>query len=1065
MTSQAQMDALQAQLEAELFGDEHHDDCDKTAQLDSHWSLEELEQDLPLPTFEFDALEQQATGELDEDNADKPETLEADIEELGDEADIRAKYTIGGSLDLSDLLGTQDDLEDDQSDSQDEYEATYQDGLRSRANFTQKRKRKSNRASVAYSKPEIAALLATAHELCAERQYPQAVDICKEIIRLEPLNAKAYNLYALMCENRGDHDKAFRLYMIAAHLTPNDAGAWHTVVELSKKVGTDRETFYCLKKQMVAEPLNMNLAWQCCQLHLSCGEVKQAAKCLKFTLKHNPYNMIVVRELVNLYDELGDAATATQTLYDAVIGHANGLFRSPWAPTPSEDHSEVENSDAEGDATSDTAQLDLTMPKPTTMGELLYDDLYLLGDHCISVRMYRELLDGLKKGLRKMQGREHDTSWDAADNDDEYDPACVTDLRFLPNEFEDSGAGVPVELRVMLGIARMHCGDIALAQRHFNFLFVCYETCNMPEYSDLMDMVAETFMEFSMWPDAIQVLDIRLGIPYGEVANAYIMKGKCLAQVDRQTEAVACFEKAVEVDPDNGNAREQLAELHKAAGEYDKAFEVLSMAERAAETTEYDDLLFAPIRNGRRKGKAKKGAAVRRGLERPAIGSADDNESDSEYAPDELPDDDDDDGMIQTVRRSKSQRERLAERSVRLEAMEVKKREVKIKFDKVQLVWSRYDKLSPEQQLDFARTAESLYYIFTSTLAFYPQNNNSAFTGVSTTGRLQSARLDRVGDLEKEERDWVKRKELLPSSFKSNQDELEGLNSAERKIIRAREYLGYSFNDWFDVMTWYCVTLVKMRRPDEAHEAIKVIADANVIRHDEAKLNHLYLVGIALSLVLAFGHANNVRFFRRHILSNFGKILNPHGRAPGAAQAAAAEDGMAVDGSDKDGVDDSAVIAKAVILLTFGHMMTLARSFTSALAYYTRAYALAPNDRMVNFALGSAYVHRVMQRNTNNRHHQVAQALTFLYRYYELSGGDESQEANFNLGRAFHGIGLTAFARKHYLRVLELSKLNESSIDPMHDLCREAAYNLAHIYIQSGSGHLAQRVLYEFCAV
>ena len=54
-------------------------------------------------------------------------------------------------------------------------------------------------------------------------------------------------------------------------------------------------------------------------------------------------------------------------------------------------------------------------------------------------------------------------------------------------------------------------------------------------------------------------------------------------------------------------------------------------------------------------------------------------------------------------------------------------------------------------------------------------------------------------------------------------------------------------------------------------------------------------------------------------------------------------------------------------------------------------------------SLGIAYLHCAMQRKSDNRHQGIVQGFTFLHQYYKLR--NENQEANFNLGRAYHQIG------------------------------------------------------------
>jgi general transcription factor 3C polypeptide 3 (transcription factor C subunit 4) len=81
-----------------------------------------------------------------------------------------------------------------------------------------------------------------------------------------------------------------------------------------------------------------------------------------------------------------------------------------------------------------------------------------------------------------------------------------------------------------------------------------------------------------------------------------------------------------------------------------------------------------------------------------------------------------------------------------------------------------------------------------------------------------------------------------------------------------------------------------------------------------------------------------------------------------------------------------------------------------------------------------------------------------LYWYFELRKGN--QEACYNLGRAFQHIQLFPFAIRYY--ELTLQQTNDLS---SLDFSREAAYNLASIYVQVGANHLAEELMKKYCTI
>ena len=93
-----------------------------------------------------------------------------------------------------------------------------------------------------------------------------------------------------------------------------------------------------------------------------------------------------------------------------------------------------------------------------------------------------------------------------------------------------------------------------------------------------------------------------------------------------------------------------------------------------------------------------------------------------------------------------------------------------------------------------------------------------------------------------------------------------------------------------------------------------------------------------------------------------------------------------------------------VLHTLYGHICSAARSFLDAIQHYTKAYRMAPQDPMINLSLGIAHIQRSMQRKSQNRHHHIACGFTYIFNYQEIVG--ETPETNYNLGRAFHHLGM-----------------------------------------------------------
>ncbi|TFK72655.1 TPR-like protein [Pluteus cervinus] len=195
-----------------------------------------------------------------------------------------------------------------------------------------------------------------------------------------------------------------------------------------------------------------------------------------------------------------------------------------------------------------------------------------------------------------------------------------------------------------------------------------------------------------------------------------------------------------------------------------------------------------------------------------------------------------------------------------------------------------------------------------------------------------------------------------------------------------------------------------------------------------------------------------------------------------------------------------------VIVTLYGQLCIAAKSYQSAIFYFLHAYDYCPDDPLVCLCLAIASIGRAMQRQADNRHHLITQGLAFLSKYRTLRGTNAKGmlEVEYNFGRAFHQLGLYSYAVKHYQRVLELAEIQEPEgvrrVDqhqeylipskappsrsyilppagstepvklspPLEDgkgCVKEAAYNLAFIYVMTGAVPLAKALYRRWLSI
>ncbi|KAJ4291195.1 transcription factor TFIIIC subunit tfc4 [Kalmusia sp. IMI 367209] len=150
------------------------------------------------------------------------------------------------------------------------------------------------------------------------------------------------------------------------------------------------------------------------------------------------------------------------------------------------------------------------------------------------------------------------------------------------------------------------------------------------------------------------------------------------------------------------------------------------------------------------------------------------------------------------------------------------------------------------------------------------------------------------------------------------------------------------------------------------------------------------------------------------------------------------------------------------LFVLFGYICMSGGTYTAALNYFFRAFAITPEDPVLNLSIGVAYFQHALKRMSENRQYQIQQGIAFMNRYYDLRTkvmiAIHIQEAEFNVGRVYHGLGLVTQAIPYYQRCVALSEIvrQEASMNQDYeygraeDFATEAAFALQAIYVLSG---------------
>lgn len=126
---------------------------------------------------------------------------------------------------------------------------------------------------------------------------------------------------------------------------------------------------------------------------------------------------------------------------------------------------------------------------------------------------------------------------------------------------------------------------------------------------------------------------------------------------------------------------------------------------------------------------------------------------------------------------------------------------------------------------------------------------------------------------------------------------------------------------------------------------------------------------------------------------------------------------------------------------------------------------------MIKLPLALGYLHYALKRQADNRHHILTQGLALLLEYYDdrvrSSSASERQEAEYNVARAYHLLGLTHLAIPYYERCLDLSTaVQTGSLNCQgENFAFEAAVNLQSLWAASRNTEKAREVTEKWLVI
>ncbi|KAF8883905.1 hypothetical protein CPB84DRAFT_1750548 [Gymnopilus junonius] len=974
------------------------------------------------------------TGE-DEETSEESESEEEVAEEAGDDA---AEQEIEGDFDrLVKNIRLRDGssstatnlLTKDWDFDLEEKEAEFKDDLRAATGIGRKRRKKGRTAGPVLSQ-QVKALIGDGNQAYVDSNIPEAIRIMQEVIRIEPRASSAWVVLAQCYEDLKEEQKALQLRIMAAHLR-HDADEWYRLARESREHGYNQQALYCYRKVYSLDPANVDALWDRASLAKEMGDFRTARNAFLAILKRFPHDLTVLRELHIILVELSELAMCASLLQDALDFYMKSY---PSGPQSARAGTGVEN-----------AKVNLPGGGFSNLDLLLLADLYnVIGEHGRAV-------ETIRRGTRWLQGRADQKYWDLCEDDREYDGED-----WPPRANADEGVGVSCSLAIMIKM-----GDVEEGKLHANAVLAE----DVLDYSVLFAEIADAYFERGMYAEAKPIYELLGGDPATSSIYILLQTAACMRNVDELREAA------------------DLAEIYEIMGEPRKAL----------------DLVYEVIDSRKRRGKGASTSQAREGSTQPST---------SLFAEDKS-------GKKATT--TSARQSRLTHAQLR-ELEKEKEKEVVKGYKRLKELWPGMLAEEVEPEREWMLEAEKLVDMFRETRNLFLTSRVDKSIPWHVPSQSSSEHVDQEADEEQmasrlqldlatsPERDNMARKSAksgLPAGavnvfrgisfddwlrLSCRRGQYENAEEVLRHIMVSNAYQAKERQDSirlalitcamagerYDIVVEQARKLITQNQFNNEPLRILMASLASGLRNTDAFITSTLQKHLFREMKLSDTAVKNPEVLKWNPLNKRYAPTGQGGAAGGKAEqdaegdedeeedAPRVNDEQPASDRDKTGLVEIPKEHNPVIITIYGQICIAAKSYQSAIFYLLHAYDYYPDDPMICLCLAIASVGRAMQRQSDNRHHLVVQAMAFLSKYRKLRGVDDQtvREVEFNFARTFHQLGLYTHAVKHYERVLDMAEKAGDNY-----FAKEAAYNLSLIFVFTGAAPLADALYRRWLSI
>lgn len=912
-------------------------------------------------------------------------------------------------------------------------------------------------------------LNSAATEAFVDQDYEKAMDLVQRAIQINPEMFTAHSLLSELFLAQGQKEKALAALFNGAHTRPKDPSVWLKVARaILQRAGDDRKSalsdvLYCYSRVCHIEPHNFNIRYQRAGVYRELGHTGKAAVEYERILRERPHNTRALRHLAEIYIDLHEVPRAIE-LWEESVDH----YLSTEPQNTKFSWNEVN----------------------------IYVELF-------SISGQPDLgLQALKMLARWLLGRKDDDFWDNFEDDDrEWDPndsprRIKTD-GYIPGKWpaDSYGLGLPLELRIKMGLFRLKMGDKfhSEALHHFEWLNPddTSQYGRIFDFGDLFREVADALKDHGLLEEAL-----RFYWPIQETADhadiGYFMAmADCCVQLERYEDAETFYLTVTEHDLDHMESRFHLAKLYESLNMKDEAYKYINEAiligrQQAGSRRRKDTRLEQLAEDFRRK---EPGYARPLAPKQAATFTTSVHDHETLLAPGE------------DTRRAE---------------------DAQFLYQRLRQLESHVKEGDQQAVEDWLDIADGLLRDFRSNRVFYPMVRAMEFQGYhkKSDKNKEPTLLDQAQDMA------ARLHKILNKGESRAQEQPDAIPD---------KYYGIPFDDWLDLFLQFALTATEHGEPEEAFEALDSASVANIWIHSKRKLRMIHVCWFTCALrahdedVLAqearwfikeyqfvtdtyrlfsmlnylagdprrpFFHASpSMKFMLRQIKAMDFTIPDDPERPPVIRETIWRER-AALSTKDESGEPTPATSLDIALLILYGHILYSGGSFYPALNYFFRAYALDDQNPMCLLSIALCFIHHALKRQSENRHYLVMQGLSMMneYRRSRTKPGSllqERQEMEFNFARVYQGLGLAHQAIEGYEKVLKIGQQireqsQESAGDDdvvmtdadqpaqsviqassvfVEDFSQEAAYSLQCLHMMGGNEQAAMAVTNEWLVI